>query len=38
MTAGFKELEGSDDSLSAEVSNAAKQLGIRFIGPIARES
>ena len=33
MTAGFKELKGTEDTLSAEVSKAAERLGIRFIGP-----
>lgn len=33
MTAGFKELEGEEDQLSADLIKAAGDLGIRFIGP-----
>ncbi|HOC37982.1 MAG TPA: acetate--CoA ligase family protein [Thermodesulfobacteriota bacterium] len=33
MTAGFKEFKGNEDQLSADLVQAAHDLGIRFIGP-----
>ncbi|MCD6353647.1 MAG: acetate--CoA ligase family protein [Proteobacteria bacterium] len=33
MTAGFKELKGNDDQLSRDLTKAAEEMDVRFIGP-----